>query len=111
VFGGRRPSPPPGSGLHQCALCRADCVVPIWWESVDGDRWHLVLRCGECQTLRDVVAVNDVAEALERDIGRGMATIRAALDRIDRERMAEQAAVFVAALRRDLIDAADFAPR
>jgi hypothetical protein len=69
----------------------------------------MLLRCGECETLRDVVAADDVARALERDLRRGMATIRAALERMDRERMIEQTAAFVVALHRDLIDAEDFA--
>jgi hypothetical protein len=104
-------TPAPGSGLHQCALCRAECVVPVWWESVGEDRWHMLLRCGACGTFRDVIAVDDVAQAYERDLQRGTREISAALDRLDRERMAEQASAFVVALQRDLIDAADFAGR
>jgi hypothetical protein len=103
------PCPAPGSGLHQCAFCRADSVVPVWWEDLDDERWHMLLRCGECGTYRDVVATDDVALAFERDLERGAAEIRAALARIDRARMATQADAFIAALRRDLIDAGDFA--
>jgi hypothetical protein len=104
-------SPTPGSGLHQCAMCHAECVVPVWWESVDDERWHMLLRCGACGTFRDVTAADDVAHAYERDIERGMKEIRATLDRIDRDRMSAQADAFVAALQRDLIDAGDFARR
>ena len=81
----------------------------MWWEDVDDERWHMLLRCGECGTYRDVVAANDVAEAFERDLERGAAEIRAALARLDHARMATQADAFIAALRRDLIDAGDFA--
>ena len=102
-------TPAPGSGLHQCALCHAECVVPVWWESVGGDRWHMLLRCGACGTYRDVTVPDDVAHMYERDIERGTSEIRAALDRLDRERMAVQTDAFVAALQRDLIDAGDFA--
>jgi len=102
-------TPAPGSGLHQCALCHAECVVPVWWESVGDDRWHMLLRCGACGTYRDVTAGDDVAQAYERDIERGTSQIRAALERMDRDRMAVQAVAFVAALQRDLIDAGDFA--
>ena len=104
-------TPPPGSGLHQCAVCRADCVVPVWWESIDEERWHMLLRCGACDTYRDVTAADDVARAYERDLAHGMRTIRIALEKVDRERMAGQADAFVAALQRDLIDAADFVGR
>jgi hypothetical protein len=107
VFGSTA-TPAPGSGLHQCALCRAECVVPVWWESVGEDRWHMLLRCGACGTYRDVTAPDDVAQAYERDISRGMAEIRTAVDRMDRDRMASQTDAFVVALQRDLIDAGDF---
>jgi hypothetical protein len=102
-------TPAPGSGLHQCALCHAECVVPVWWESVGEDRWHMLLRCGACCTYRDVTVPDDVAHAFERDIDRGMNEILSALNRMDRERMAVQTDAFVAALQRDLIDAGDFA--
>ncbi|HKG62990.1 MAG TPA: hypothetical protein VKB28_02895 [Solirubrobacteraceae bacterium] len=108
---GRSVTPPPGCGLHQCALCHADCVVPVWWESVDEDRWRMLLRCGACDTYRDVTASDDVAHAYERDLGRGMREIHIAVERMDRDRMAHQTDAFVAALQRDLIDAGDFAGR
>jgi hypothetical protein len=85
--------------------------VPVWWEPVDDDRWHMLLRCGQCDTYRDVVVGNELASAFERDLDRGATPIRAALARLDRERMAAETEVFVAALRHDLIDAGDFAGR
>ena len=87
--------PAPGSGLHQCAVCHAECVVPVWWESVGGDRWQMLLRCGACGTFRDVVAADAVAQAYERDLERGTKEIRAAVNRMDRERMCAQADAFV----------------
>jgi hypothetical protein len=84
-------------------------VVPVWWESVDDDRWHMLLRCGACGTFRDVVATDAVAHAYERDVDRGATEIRATLTRLDRARMSAQADAFAAALQRDLIDAGDFA--
>ena len=105
-----RRSPSPGSGLHQCRICHDDYVVPVWWEEVDAERWHMLLRCAQCETYRDVVIDNDVAKAYERDLQRGMTVIATALDRRERERMAVELQVFIVALERDLIDAADFAP-
>jgi hypothetical protein len=101
--------PRPGSGLHQCAVCRADFVVPVVVEAVDEARWHILLRCGECQTYRDVVVTNGVAQRYEEDLDRGVAEVAAASRRLDRERMAAEVEVLVVALERDLIDAADFA--
>ena len=107
----RRCIPAPGSGLHQCAVCHAECVVPVTWETVDEQHWHMVLRCGACGTYRDVTVSDDVARAFERDLDRGASEIRRALQRLDRDHMVVQADAFAIALQRDLIDAADFAPR
>ena len=103
-----RRTPPPGSGLHQCRLCRADYVVPVWWEEVDHEQWHMLLRCAQCDTYREVTVGNDVAAAYDRDLERGRAEIALSLDRSDRARMLAELPVLIAALERDLIDAADF---
>jgi capsular polysaccharide biosynthesis protein len=106
-----RRTPQPGSGLHQCCLCRADCVVPVCWEEADDEHWCILLRCAECDTYREVVVPDDAAKRYERDLERGIAAIAKALERLDRARMASQVDTFVAALEHDLIDAADFSPR
>jgi hypothetical protein len=62
--------PAPGSGLHQCRICHDDYVAPVWWEELDDERWHMLLRCAQCDTYRDVVVSADVAKAYERDLQR-----------------------------------------
>jgi hypothetical protein len=109
VFARRTPSP--GSGLHQCRICHDDYVVPVWWEEDDNERCHMLLRCAQCETYRDIVVSTDVAKAYERDLERGKAEIAATLDRSDRARMAAEVHVLIAALEHDLIDAADFRSR
>jgi hypothetical protein len=104
----KRRQPPPGSGLHQCPLCHDDSVVPVVAEALDLGRWDLRLRCGHCETFRDVIVSDDVAKRYDLDLARGMGEIAAALRREDRDRMAAEAQVFIAALERDLIDAGDF---
>jgi hypothetical protein len=105
----RRRQPSPGSGLHQCALCHADFVVPVEAEALDEGRWDMRLRCGQCGTYRDVVVSDEVAKRYDLDLNRGMAEIEAALRAQDHERMTAEARVFIAALEHDLIDGADFA--
>ena len=80
-------------------------------EEVDDARWRVVLRCGECETYRDVVIANEVAARFEEDYERGMSELAATYDRLDKERMETELQVFVTALELDLIDAADFARR
>ena len=108
MFG--RPTPPPGSGLNQCRICHDDFVVPVCWEEVDDLHWHLLLRCAQCETYRDVTVGNEVAEAYQRDLERGRSEIAASLKRSDRARMLAELPVLGAALERDLIDAGDFRP-
>ena len=105
---GRRRQPPPGSGLHQCPLCHADFVVPVWWQDLDGGRLRLLLRCAECETRHDVVVPGDIADRFERDYVRELEAMAATLERLDRERMAAAASAFSTALARDLISADDF---
>jgi hypothetical protein len=106
-----RRTPASGSGLHQCRICHDDYVAPVWWEELGDERWHMLLRCGQCDTYRDVVVSADVAKAYERALQRDAAEIAASLERIERERMIAELQVFAAALEHDLIDATDFAPR
>ena len=106
-----RQTPPPGSGLHQCAYCHDDYVIPVWIEDLDEEGWRLLLRCGQCETYRAIVVSDDIAHAYERDLERGVAQIRAAVKALDAERMTVQVAAFIVALERDLIDAEDFAAR
>ena len=103
-----RRTPPPGSGLHLCHFCHDDFVVPVWCEEVDDEQWHMLLRCAQCETYRDVIVGNDLAAAYERDLERGRAEITASLKRSDRARMLAELPVLIAALERDLIDAGDF---
>jgi hypothetical protein len=111
MFLSRRQPPPPGSGLHQCPICHGDFVIPLWWEELEDERLHLLLRCGECETHRDVVVPGDVADRYEREYIRVLEAMGAVLKRLDRERMTAEASAFSTALARDLIDAGDFGAR
>jgi len=104
----RRRRHPPGTGLQECALCHDDFVVPVKAEPLELGRWDLRLRCGQCGTYRDVVVSDGVAKRYELDLERGISEIATALRREDRDRMAAEARVFIAALEHDLIDAVDF---
>ena len=83
-------------------------VVPVWFEPVSDEEWHLLLRCGACGTYRDLVAVNAIADAYDRDLSRGMNIIARALATAERARMATEAQIFIRALEGGLIDAGDF---
>ena len=103
-----RMTPAPGSGLLVCARCRAPFVHPVARSRIDGARWSMTLRCGECGWQREVVVADDVVARFDEDARAASRTIARALERADHERLAREADAFAAALDRDLIDAADF---
>lgn len=78
------------------------------WGAVDDHRWWVLSRCGDCGVWAEVVLTNAQAATLDLALDRQMAEIRAAADRLDAERMADAVDAFAAALRRDLVVAADF---
>ena len=100
----------PGSGLHVCASCRSDFVHASERHRDSDTCWRLRLRCGQCGGCREVIVSEDLVRQFDADVARGLAAIEGAVTTLDRERMAEQAETFAAALRHDLIDAGDFRP-
>jgi hypothetical protein len=98
-----------GNGLHCCPDCRRPFMCPIEWDTVDEERWLIQSRCGECGTWRSDIVTNEEAKDYDVTLARQSAEIERRLARIDRERMEVELDMLVAALDRDLIDAADFA--
>jgi hypothetical protein len=106
---GRRPSRPREDDLHHCAACLKDFVNPVDWEPVTPEAWWMLLRCGECHMFREVTVTNAVAERFDVELDRRAAILQRAVNKLDRERMAQQVETMIGALRHGLIDAADFA--
>jgi hypothetical protein len=98
----------PAGALASCPLCGGDRTCPVDRGEIDDSQWWAQIRCGECGVWMEVVLSNAQAAALDVALDRQLAQIRRAADRLDRERMGEQVAAFISALRRDLIVAADF---
>ena len=90
-------------------MCGRDFVNPVAWEPVGSEHWRLLLRCGECETWREVMVPNAVARSYDVELQRCTDRLTALLDRMDRERMLGQAEAMTVALELGLIDAADFA--
>jgi hypothetical protein len=95
-------------GLETCALCETDYVNPVVWEPVEAG-WWMRLRCGECATYREVTVSDEVAAHFDRELNRRADVLARALQRIERQEMAAEVEMIIGALRRGLIDAADFA--
>jgi hypothetical protein len=106
----RRPQNLEESGrLELCGMCGRDFVNPVDWEPVGPETWWLLLRCGECETRREVTVTNAVARRYDAELKRRADVLAASLARLDRERMIGQVEAMTIALRLSLIEAADFA--
>jgi hypothetical protein len=92
-----------------CEACGSGYVCPLDWAPVDAQTWLVACRCGECGHRHEAHLTNDQAARWDLELCRQTAAIERAIERLDRERMAAEAAAFTAALQRDLIDAGDFA--
>jgi uncharacterized Zn finger protein len=95
-------------GLEHCPQCHADFVVPAEYAEAGERHWWMLLRCAQCETMREILVDDDAAEAFDLALDRGLNAIKRTVERLERERMTVEAATLKAALERDLIDASDF---
>jgi hypothetical protein len=106
----RRPDRPDlAVHLETCGMCLRDFVNPVDWEPVGQTHWWMLLRCGACDTWRETTVTNEIASRYDLELDRRMEVIARALERIDMRRMAADVETMIQALRRGLVDAADFA--
>jgi hypothetical protein len=95
--------------LSDCSACGADFVHPVEWSPNDEETWWMLLRCGACGDSREATVPDAEAEAYDRELDLAEHHMRRAAERLNRERLEEQARSFSTALRLDLIGAEDFA--
>jgi hypothetical protein len=96
------------TALLECALCRSRLVCPMEWGAADDHSWWIVARCGDCEAWAEVVVSNAHAARYDVELDRQMATMSCAAQRLDAERMADEARAFVLALHANQVVAADF---
>ena len=94
--------------LYSCPVCGARTVSVIEEAELDALRTRVALRCAECETWRRVVVTIWAFEAYRRGLALDRADLEAALARLEHDRMVASTHAFIAALRRDLVDPADF---
>ena len=99
----------PEKHLEACAMCATDFVNPVDWEPVGDTHWWMLLRCGACDTWREVTVTNEVAARFDLELDRRMDVVARALERLDRSRMVVEVETMIQALRHGLVDATDFA--
>jgi hypothetical protein len=94
--------------LVSCAMCAGDYVNPVDWEPVNETHWWMLLRCGACDTWREVTVTNEIAARFDLELDRRMDVVARAVERLDRSRMAAEVETMILALRHGLVDPADF---
>jgi hypothetical protein len=104
-----RGRPDPDRDLHVCVNCGRDYVNVVARETLGEERWWIRLRCGECDASREVTVSNAIADRLDDELDRRARIVGRALARLERDRMTAWVEAMSEALRRDLIDAGDFA--
>jgi flavoprotein len=95
-------------GLETCKLCGQDFVNPVDWEPLDEHQWWMLLRCAQCDTYREAIVADADAERYDAELNRRADVLARALARIERQEMLADVEMMTLALRRGLIDAADF---
>jgi hypothetical protein len=106
ALSGRRPNAE--TDLEHCPACESDFAYPVEWEPVDKENWWMLLRCGECDAWQEVTVSDAEAQRFDVELDRRADVLARAVARLDRQRMAADVENMIAALRRGLIDAADF---
>ena len=105
-------SGPPGvareSELHVCAICRSELVYPVAWEEAGGRSWNVVLRCPDCEHVREGIFAQDAVDAFDELLDAGSDALSADLRRLTRANMADELDRFTAAIHADAILPEDF---
>ena len=94
--------------LHICPCCDSDLVFPVDWAPVDGRRWHVDLRCPDCEWRGRGIFGQEVVDHFDEILDAGTSRLLHDLKLLTRANMQEPVDRFVAALSADDILPEDF---
>ena len=94
--------------LHVCFNCAGELVYPLDWSEEGVRHWRIVLRCPECESLREGVFEQAAVELLDDELDRAAGALLGDLRRMTHANMSEEVDFFVRALDADLITPSDF---
>jgi hypothetical protein len=103
--GARETEPEP---LHICNSCGGELVYPLDWVDEDEAHWRMLLRCPDCENVREGIFTQLTIDVFADELDRGEAVLLSALKRFTRENMSEAVDLFIRALHADLILPSDF---
>ena len=102
---GGSPSP---DRLHICFHCAGELAYPLDWCEEGPRHWRIIIRCPDCESLREGVFEQSDVESLDDELDRGASALLADLKRITHANMTDEIEFFVRALDADLIVPSDF---
>jgi hypothetical protein len=94
--------------LHVCTSCCGELVHPLDWSEEHPGFWRILLRCPECEEIREGVFSQAAVERLDEELDRATAALLSDLRRMTHANMAQEIDFFVRALRADVIVPSDF---
>lgn len=98
----------PERGLHVCDNCDSELVYPTRWDEAGPDAWHVVLRCPDCEHVREGVFAQRTVDDFDEQLDVASDALTSDLRRLTRANMAADVDAFVAALAADAILPEDF---
>lgn len=102
------PTRTPGETLHVCPRCAGGLVSPVEWSEESPGRWHILMRCPDCDLMRDGIFGQALVERLDEELDRATGALLSDLKRLTHANMVEEIELFSTALRLDLIGPSDF---
>jgi hypothetical protein len=102
------PTSVPGEALHVCPRCAGGLVSPLEWGEESPGRWHILMRCPDCDLVRDGVFGQALVERLDEELDRATGALLSDLKRLTHANMVEEIELFCRALQLDLIGPSDF---
>jgi hypothetical protein len=105
---GDSPTTAPGEALHVCPRCAGGLMHPLEWVEDSPGRWHIWLRCPDCDLVREGVFGQSLVELLDEELDRATAALLSDLKQLTHANMVEEIERFSRALQLDLIEPSDF---
>ncbi len=95
-------------GMHVCPSCSSRLVQPMQWFEQDGSRWHVDLRCPDCEWWGRGAFSQSEVDVYDEELDRGAQHLIEELRTLTRANMEEEADRLAAALATDSVLPEDF---
>jgi hypothetical protein len=94
--------------LHVCSECSSDLVYPTDWQESGPNHWEVELRCPNCEWRGTGVFHQDIVEAFDDELDRGIDVLLADYRALVNSNMEDEIDRFAKALDAGAILPADF---